>query len=38
MTNYFTEYPTHIEIPYNYWTFSYFFKNEVEYLEKNEND
>ena len=38
MINYFTEYPTHIIIPEDYWTFSNFFENEEKYLDKNEKD
>ena len=33
MSNYFTEYPTHIEVPEDYWVFSF----KVEYS-SNEND
>ena len=33
MINYFTEYPTHIEVPENYWIFS----SDVEYY-SNENN
>tara|TARA_Y100001963_G_scaffold123715_1_gene173930 strand:- start:503 stop:619 length:117 start_codon:yes stop_codon:yes gene_type:complete len=38
MNSYFTDYPTHIEVPEGYWVSSIFFENDVEYLEKNEKN
>ena len=34
MSNYFTEYPTHIEVPEDYWIMTIYFDGEVEYCEK----
>ena len=35
MTSYFTEYPTHVEVPEDYWVYSH----NVEYsLNKNDKD
>ena len=35
MNNYFTDYPTHIEVPDDYWVYSTFFDNDIEYCEKD---